>query len=102
MKKKRTILCVVIVAALLIGGGAGVDANSQTPPAVAVKTASLSQTTLQNAISPPGVVESYTADIISWIICPSKISATLYCLNDAITKTAWPARTLSAFPVPRF
>lgn len=81
MKKKRTILCVVIVAVLLIGRGACVDANSQTPPAVAVKTSSLSQKTLQNTISTTGVVESYTADIISWIICPSKISATMNCLN---------------------
>ena len=81
MKKKRMLLCVVIGAALLIGGGAGFNANFQKTPAAAVKTSSLSPATLPNTISITGVVESYPMDIVSWIICPSKITATLYCLN---------------------
>ena len=99
MKTKRMLLCVVIGAALLIGGGAGVDANFQKMPAAAGKTSSLSPAILQNTISTTGVVESYTMDIVSWIICPSKITATLYCLEDTINKTAWPRlSSLSGFP----
>ena len=99
MKTKRMLLCVVIGAALLIGGSAGVDANFQKMPAAAGKTSSLSPAILQNTISTTGVVESYTMDIVSWIICPSKITATLYCLEDTINKTAWPRlSSLSGFP----
>jgi hypothetical protein len=81
MKKKGMILCVAIVAVLLIGGGACVHANSQKTPTFMVKTSSLSLATLQNTISTTGVIENYAADIVSWIICPSKITATMNCLN---------------------
>ncbi|MBC3900560.1 HlyD family efflux transporter periplasmic adaptor subunit [Acetobacterium malicum] len=65
MKKKGIILCVVIGVALLVGGGAYVYANSQPTPAVAVKTAPLSKSTLQNTISATGVIESYNKVKIS-------------------------------------
>lgn len=65
MKKKGIILCVVIGVALLVGGGAYVYANSQPTPAVVVKTAPLSKSTLQNTISATGVIESYNKVKIS-------------------------------------
>ncbi|MEO1815913.1 MAG: HlyD family efflux transporter periplasmic adaptor subunit [Acetobacterium sp.] len=65
MKKRGIILCVVIGVALLVGGGAYVYANSQPAAAVAVKTAPLSKSTLQNTISATGVIESYSKVKIS-------------------------------------
>lgn len=65
MKKKGIILCVLLGVALLVGGGAYVYANSQPTPAVAVKTAPLSKSTLQNTISATGVIESYNKVKIS-------------------------------------